>query len=77
MDHSKTEHPNTEHEYVQFSNGFRIRMVGIRAEQWNRLHKAQFDPDKVQAEMQKLFFIKLLIWNITSQNDKYWSDSEW
>ena len=32
---------------------------------------AQFDHDKLQAEMQNLFFIKLLISNITSQNDKY------
>ena len=31
MDHSKTEHPKTEHENVRFSNGFGIRMFGIRA----------------------------------------------
>ena len=32
---------------------------------------APFDPDKLQAEIQKPFFIKLLIPSITSQNDKY------
>ena len=46
-------------------------------EQWNRLQMAQFDPAKLQAEMQKPFFIKLLISNIISQNDTYWTDSEW
>ena len=35
-----------------------------------RLQMAQFDSDKLQADMQKTFFIKLLISNITSQNDK-------
>ena len=30
-DHSKTEHPYTEHEHVRFSNGFSIQMFGIRA----------------------------------------------
>ena len=37
---------------------------------------AQFDYDKLQAEMQKTLFIKLLISNISSQNDKYRTDSE-
>ena len=30
-----------------------------------------FDPDKLQAEMQTPFSIKLLIPNITSKNEKY------
>ena len=30
-DHLKAKHPNTEHENVQFSNGFGFRMVGIQA----------------------------------------------